>query len=72
MEGYLFMESKVLKLPRKRLKEVNWFPSQKEARAWARNLGQKLKPWTEIEPAGFCRKSEWLVQVYEIKEEEEK
>ena len=54
---------------RKRLKEVNWFRSQKEARAWARSLGQKLKPWIEIEPAGFCRKSGWLVRVYEIKEE---
>jgi len=57
---------------RKRLKEVNWFRSQKEARAWARSLGQKLKPWIEIEPAGFCRKSGWLVRVYEIKEEEER
>ena len=56
---------------RKGLKEVNWFPSLKGARAWARSLGQKLKPWTEIEPAGFSRKSGWLVRVYEIKEEEE-
>jgi len=59
------MSKVIIPEERKRLKEVNWFPSQKEARAWARSLGQKLKPWTEIEPAGFCRKSGWLVRVWD-------
>ncbi|MCR4429244.1 MAG: hypothetical protein NUV68_07945 [Caldiserica bacterium] len=34
------MSQEIIPEKRKRLKEVRWFPSQKEARAWARSLAQ--------------------------------
>ncbi|MCR4434045.1 MAG: hypothetical protein NUV70_08365 [Caldiserica bacterium] len=65
------MSQEIIPETRKRLKEARWFPSQREARAWARSLGPEWKPWVEIEPAGFCRKSGWKVRVFEPLLEEE-
>ncbi|MDI6869310.1 MAG: hypothetical protein QMD88_06985 [Coprothermobacterota bacterium] len=55
----------------KRLKDVRWFSSQKEALAWARSLGPEWRPWVEMEKPGFYRKAGWLVRIFEIKEDEQ-
>ncbi|MCR4433283.1 MAG: hypothetical protein NUV70_04480 [Caldiserica bacterium] len=65
------MSQEIIQEKSKRILDVRWFSNLKEARAWIRSLGPEWKPWTEIEPAGFCRKSGWKVRVFEPLMEEE-
>jgi len=59
------MSQEIIPEWRKRLKEVRWFSSLKEARSWARSLGPEWKRWTEIDKPGYYRKAGWIVKLYE-------